>query len=48
MSQQENNNMGKHFYRASAADFKKIPGEPLVYWLSTNHLSAFENGLPLH
>lgn len=48
MSQLENNNMGKHFYRASAADFKKIPGEPLVYWLSTNHLSAFENGLPLH
>ena len=25
MSQQENNNMQQHFYRASAADFGKIP-----------------------
>lgn len=26
MVQQENNNMDKHFYRASAKDFEKIPG----------------------
>ena len=27
------------FYRASAADFKKIPGAAIAYWLSnpTNH-----------
>ena len=25
MVQQENNNMDKHFYRASAKDFEKIP-----------------------
>ena len=27
MSQQDNKEMAKYFYRASAADFKKIPGE---------------------
>ncbi|MFM5085781.1 BREX-1 system adenine-specific DNA-methyltransferase PglX [Aeromonas media] len=34
MSQQENNNMQKHFYRASAADFSKIPRQPIAYWMS--------------
>jgi hypothetical protein len=29
MSQKENNNMDKHFYRASAADFNKIREVPL-------------------
>lgn len=33
MSQQENNNMDKHFYRASAVDFNKIPGSPIAYWV---------------
>lgn len=32
MSQQEQNDKSQHFYRASAADFMKIPGSPLTYW----------------
>ena len=43
MSQQENNNMQKHFYRASAADFGKIPGQLIGYWVTRNILFAFEN-----
>ncbi len=27
-------NPGCHFFRASAADFKKIPGSPIAYWVS--------------
>lgn len=34
------------FYRASAADFKKIPGAAIAYWVSQNILSAFDQ-LPL-
>lgn len=44
MSQQENNNMDKHFYRASSADFRKIPGSPVAYWASQGMLNAFESG----
>lgn len=33
MSQQQNNDMQQHFYRASAADFGKIPGLPIAYWV---------------
>ncbi len=29
------------FYRASAADFKKIPGSPVAYWVSDNLRSCF-------
>ena len=36
MSQQDNKEMAKHFYRASAADFKKIPGSPITYWMKSN------------
>lgn len=43
MSQQENNNMDKYFYRASAADFNKIPGSPISYWLSSRSLDIFGN-----
>ena len=43
MSQQDNKEMAKHFYRASAADFKIIPGGPIVYWFSPQQLSAFSN-----
>ena len=32
MSQQDNKEMAKYFYRASVADFGKIPGSPIVYW----------------
>jgi len=34
MSQQETKDMAKNFYRASAADFKKIPGGPVAYWIA--------------
>lgn len=29
------------FYRASAQDFKKIPGAPIAYWVSENVFSTF-------
>jgi type II restriction/modification system DNA methylase subunit YeeA len=41
MSEQLNKDMNKHFYRASAADFMKIPGSPVAYWASDNELSCF-------
>ncbi|MCS6174110.1 BREX-1 system adenine-specific DNA-methyltransferase PglX [Shewanella baltica] len=47
MSQQENNAMHKHFYRASAADFKKIPGSPIIYDACQSVYSSFEDYLPL-
>ena len=47
MSQQDNKEMAKHFYRASAADFKKIPGSPVAYWASAGIINAFGNGMPL-
>jgi type II restriction/modification system DNA methylase subunit YeeA len=30
------------FYRASANDFRKIPGEPIAYWATPNQRSAFD------
>lgn len=39
--------MGEYFFRASAADFKKIPGSPIAYWLSGSVLKAFNEGEPL-
>lgn len=30
------------FYRASAADFKKIPGSPIAYWVSERVLNSFD------
>ncbi|WP_434471728.1 hypothetical protein [Aeromonas veronii] len=44
MSQQQNNDMLQHFYRASAADFGKIPGSPVAYWLEKSLLKAFSDG----
>ncbi|MBV7434871.1 BREX-1 system adenine-specific DNA-methyltransferase PglX [Cardiobacteriaceae bacterium TAE3-ERU3] len=35
------------FYRASAADFKKIPGSPVVYWIHSNAFISFENTISL-
>lgn len=32
MSQEKTKDMVKYFYRASAADFMKIPGGPVAYW----------------
>jgi len=43
MSQQENNNMGKYLYRASATDFLKVPGNPITYWMPESIGSAFED-----
>ena len=31
------------FYRASAADFDKIPGSPIAYWISKLQLEMFES-----
>ncbi|MCE9953393.1 BREX-1 system adenine-specific DNA-methyltransferase PglX [Aeromonas allosaccharophila] len=33
--------MQQHFYRASAADFGKIPGSPIAYWMSSAQLKLF-------
>ncbi|WP_429163986.1 BREX-1 system adenine-specific DNA-methyltransferase PglX [Aeromonas rivipollensis] len=41
MSQQDNKEMAKHFYRASAADFGKIPGSPIAYWVSNKIRTIF-------
>jgi type II restriction/modification system DNA methylase subunit YeeA len=35
------------FYRASASDFKKIPGSPIAYWLCTSILNLFQECEPL-
>ena len=35
------NNPAPNFYRASAADFKKIPGSPIAYWVSENIRKIF-------
>lgn len=35
------------FFRASAADFKKIPGSPVAYWVSEELRESFRNGVPL-
>lgn len=34
--------MEKYFFRASSEDFKKIPGAPIAYWVSTRLRDAFE------
>lgn len=43
MSQQRNNEMQKHFYLASAANFRKIPGSPTAYWVTNAVLEHFAN-----
>ncbi|MFA7164753.1 MAG: BREX-1 system adenine-specific DNA-methyltransferase PglX [Desulfoplanes sp.] len=32
-----------YFFRASAADFKKIPGSPIAYWVSDTVRTCFKN-----
>lgn len=39
--------MEKHFFRASAADFNKIPGRAIAYWASDAVLKSFDQNLPL-
>ena len=41
MSEQKNTDMSQHFYRASAADFMKIPGSPVAYWASKSIILGF-------
>lgn len=36
--------MKQYFFRASAEDFKKIPGNPIAYWLSNAFRTAFSKG----
>lgn len=36
------NNPVPNFYRASAADFKKIPGSPIAYWVSESIRHVFD------
>lgn len=35
------------FYRASAADFKKIPGSPIAYWVSQKVSDIFQHSIRL-
>jgi len=35
--------MEKYFFRASAADFKKIPGSPIAYWAPKSVIAVFAN-----
>ncbi len=43
MSEQNTTDMSQHFYRASAADFLKIPGNPVAYWVSDEIRNIFIN-----
>ncbi|WP_256332454.1 BREX-1 system adenine-specific DNA-methyltransferase PglX [Stutzerimonas stutzeri] len=47
MSRQDTKNMGPYFYRASAADFIKIPGSPIAYWASKKAIEIFSNEMKL-
>lgn len=46
MSQEQNKDMSQYFYRASAAEFMKIPGSPVAYWIGSAVRQAFETGEP--
>ena len=39
MNQKSEKSMEQYFFRASAADFKKIPGSPIAYWVGAKTLS---------
>lgn len=47
MSQENQKNMEQYIFRASAADFKKIPGSPIAYWVSSQVGSAFQEKKPI-
>ena len=40
-------NTNQYFFRASAADFKKIPGSPIAYWLYSRVADIFQEHDPL-
>jgi hypothetical protein len=43
----EKQGMEQYFFRASAADFNKIPGSPIVYWASEKILDLFQSSASL-
>ena len=43
-SSKTSGNVERHFSRASAADFKKIPGSPIAYWLNKKIIEKFSEG----
>ena len=47
MSQEQNKDMSQYFYRASAADFMKIPGGPVAYWVGDKVRNLFSEGTPI-
>lgn len=47
MSEQNTTDMSQHFYRASAVDFMKTPGNPIAYWVTSKVRDAFKNGCSL-
>lgn len=38
----EEKNMEKYFFRASVRDFKKIPNDPIAYWMSDEWFEVFQ------
>ncbi len=48
MSDTKNNNPVPNFYRASAENFKKIPGIPIAYWVSNQILNLFSNNKQIY
>lgn len=44
MSQEQSKDKSQHFHRASSADFLKIPGNSINYWLSEKVLDGFKKG----
>jgi len=51
MSKSQNNSCNQeivnYFYRASAKDFMKVPGNPIAYWLSFNISNLFKTSKTL-
>ena len=43
MSQDNKKDMSQYFFRASAADFMKIPGGAIAYWASIPVINIFDN-----
>ena len=43
MSQENQKDVEQYFFRASAADFKKIPGSPIAYWVHKGVSNSFES-----
>jgi len=47
MAGTKSNNPVPNFYRASAEDFKKIPGSPIAYWVTDRIREIFFQSVPL-